>query len=50
MIAKPNKKLPSWARSTIAAIVIVVPLAAMSALLVKHANYKVDFARWEMYR
>jgi methyl-accepting chemotaxis protein len=49
MTAKSKNKIPTWARSAIAAIVVVVPLGAMSALLVKHANYKVDFARWEMY-
>jgi methyl-accepting chemotaxis protein len=42
-------KLPFWAKVLGVGTMVLVPLCLTEWMLIDQANYKIDFARWEMY-
>ena len=49
MSAVSMRKVPMWAKVVMGALVIVTSLGGMLSLVIKNANYKIDFAQWELY-
>ncbi len=48
MVAK-RIRLPFWAKATAVGLMVIVPLCLTEWMLVAQDDYKIDFARWEMY-
>jgi hypothetical protein len=46
---RKGTNLPLWAKATLGAVIVAVPIGAMMVMLIRETSNPIDFARWEMY-